>query len=866
LGEASENPRVSAGPIPASRVGKYELVELLGKGAMGAVYLAHDPLLDRDVALKVMLPQIADDPEQKQRFEREARAVARMMHRNVVMVFDLGYHTDGSPYIVMELLRGSDLFRLQREGPPLSLETKLAIVLEVLEGLGHAHKVGIVHRDIKPANIFITEDGTAKIMDFGVARLAAASMTASGVVLGTANYMSPEQVVGGSLDGRSDLFSVGCMLCELLSGRRPFDGESVMTTLYKIAHHEPNIELPAGPEYEGLRPILGRALAKNVEERFATSAEFKVALRTFLERPRLSTPPSAPQPPAALSTAEETIAAPRSASSPTLAPESTLERPDPTRLFRLLREIYVQGKSGHLHFTQGRARRSLRILKGQILHGTSDVTGEHLGDVMVRYGFLSQSDLERAVAVVLAQRKRLGAVLAELGLASGERLEEAVGLHVREILSNALGQAGGSCLFEEVAESILEMELASTLSTGEVILEATRRVQDPDLVRGALGDTGRVVCLSNDPLLRSQKITLTPTDGFLLSRIDGTLSAREVMSLIPLPAVDTERSLFGLLCTGIVDYQQKPARVRPSPPHTGPFPTRVASDGPPPTAAPLPRARPEANELRRMILEAHEGIRLKDHFELLGVPRGATESEVKEAYAGFARLLHPDACRDPALADLTGKREAVFVRLCEAYEVLRDPISRTRYESEFPARRARLATPGMDASTGVTSRAPESDVPVPAREAAEASVASSRTDKDREFLAGADDIRTGEQLLEKEKYWDAIQQLEKGIPRVRGQLRLRARVALARAYMKNPKWLKRAEQVLQATIGENPRYAEAYVVLGSLYGAGQLLSRASAMYRKALQLEPGHPQARAALASLEEPSEAGPLRRLFKRA
>src|SRR4029077_13410943 len=129
------------------------IVAFLGKGAMGAVYHAHDSFLDRDVALKVMLPQIADDPEHKARFEREARAVARMMHPNVVTVFDLGYHTDGSPYIVMELLRGHDLLYPLRNGPALSLDRKLAIILQVLEGLSHAHAAGIVHRDIKPANV-----------------------------------------------------------------------------------------------------------------------------------------------------------------------------------------------------------------------------------------------------------------------------------------------------------------------------------------------------------------------------------------------------------------------------------------------------------------------------------------------------------------------------------------------------------------------------------------------------------------------------------------------------------------------------------------------------------------------------------------
>ena len=258
----------------SGRIGKYQIVRLLGRGGMGAVYQAFDPHLERDVALKVMLPQIAENPEHKRRFEREARAVARLTHPNVLTVFDLGYHTDGSPYIVMELMKGRDLLNVMRQQPPLSLKRKIAIVGQVLVGLGQAHKVGIVHRDVKPANIFINEDGTAKIMDFGVARLEAGSATAVGTFMGTANYISPEQARGLALDGRSDIFSVGCMLGELLTGRRPFDGDSVVATLFKIATEPPTLDLPAGPEHEALRPILEKALAKDPAQRYDTAAAF----------------------------------------------------------------------------------------------------------------------------------------------------------------------------------------------------------------------------------------------------------------------------------------------------------------------------------------------------------------------------------------------------------------------------------------------------------------------------------------------------------------------------------------------------------------------------------------------------------------
>ena len=240
------------------------------------------------------------------------------------------------------------------------------------------------------------------------------------------------------------------------------------------------------------------------------------------------------------------------------------------------------GKSGHLHLALSGERKSLRILRGQIVHGTSDAAGEHMGDVLVRYGLLSQTDLERAVAIVLRERRRLGAVLGELGLLERSRIEEAVGLHAREILFSVLGRTDVSCTFEELAESLLETDLVCPLSTGQLILEATRRVLDPELVRMVLGDMGRVLTLSSDPLLRSQRITLTPADGFVLSRVDGSLTARDVIGLVPLPVEDAERSLFSLLCTGIVDYRQE------ANPTLGPPSGRRRSTPPPPAPAPTP--------------------------------------------------------------------------------------------------------------------------------------------------------------------------------------------------------------------------------------------------------------------------------------
>ena len=594
---ASSGPTVPASAGSPPRIGKYELLSLLGEGGMGAVYRALDPVLEREVALKVMLPEVARDPEKKSRFEREARAVARLTHPFIVTLFDLGYHIDGSPYIVMELLKGLDLLHTLQCGP-LPLRRRLEIVLQVLDGLGHAHRLGIVHRDIKPANVFIVEDGTARIMDFGIARFSAHELTGCGAVLGTPSYMSPEQVLGQRVDGRADLWSVGALLCEMLTGCKPFEAATPIATLFRVVNDEPAIELPPGDDSDALLPVLRKALAKRPEDRFPDAAAFSSALRLCLGEGELPAEARAAavrlataidgdgrptrEVPAPGSRRERPETAPITPASSTTAPMPGVpDEPvaEANGIFELLRAVHVGRKSGHLHFAVGRERKSLRLLRGQIVLGSSDAEGEHLGDVLVRYGLLSQADRERAVAVVLRERKPLGAVLAEMKLLDRARLEQAIGLHVREILFSVLGRPHVRYTFEEAADSSCETDLRCPLSTGEVILEAARRIQDPSFVRRVIGDMGRVLTLASDPALAARGMGLTPTDGFLLSRVDGTLSAAEVVSLIPLPPEDTERSLFGLLCSGAIGYRAGDRASRSTGPQARQDATRPGARG-----------------------------------------------------------------------------------------------------------------------------------------------------------------------------------------------------------------------------------------------------------------------------------------------
>ena len=272
-----------------TQVGKYQILEPLGEGAMGVVYRALDPVLGRTVAIKVMTDALAHDDELRSRFLREAQAAGSLQHPNVITIYDFG-EVDGHPFIAMELVEGTDLERILSEKAALTLSDKLGIAIDVLNGLAYAHKRGIVHRDIKPANIRIDEEGRARIMDFGIAHLASSNITRTGVMMGTPNYMAPEQVTGGAITPATDIFAVGAVLYELVTNARPFQADTLHGVLYKVVSEmPPDVEtvLPGLPRELG--DVVRRALAKDPPERYANATEMAAALSAV--RASLSNPP-----------------------------------------------------------------------------------------------------------------------------------------------------------------------------------------------------------------------------------------------------------------------------------------------------------------------------------------------------------------------------------------------------------------------------------------------------------------------------------------------------------------------------------------------------------------------------------------------
>jgi eukaryotic-like serine/threonine-protein kinase len=282
---------------PGARLGPYEVVAAVGAGGMGEVYRARDTRLGRDVAVKVLPPEYAANPKRLRRFEQEARAVAALNHPNILAVFDVGSTAASSPgnetvhYLVTELLEGESLFQRLASGP-LPIAKAVDVAVQMARGLAAAHEKGIIHRDLKPGNVFVTNDGHVKLLDFGLAKFAPpgvsdevagptplVDVTEAGAVLGTVAYMSPEQVRGRPVDPRSDIFSFGCVLYEMLAGGRAFQRESAADTFSAILHEEPG-QLPPGVP-PALRRIVSRCLEKQPGERFASAHDVAIALQAL---------------------------------------------------------------------------------------------------------------------------------------------------------------------------------------------------------------------------------------------------------------------------------------------------------------------------------------------------------------------------------------------------------------------------------------------------------------------------------------------------------------------------------------------------------------------------------------------------------
>jgi serine/threonine protein kinase len=294
-----------------AKFGRYELVERIGHGSLGALYRARDTVLGREVAVKVMAPGFLGDEAAHARFFHEAKAAARLQHVNIVTVFEFGEQED-TPFIVMEFLRGFSLAERMRQSTPMPLREKVDIAIQLCAGLEAAHKQGVVHRDVKPANVWLCLNGTVKLLDFGIATAASSNATVADV-FASPGYMSPEQIEGREVDTRTDIFSAGAVIYEMLTGRHPFEGDSATAVMLKIVNDAPRRidgnDLPAA-----LKGAVARALEKSPAARYARAADLGRDLKSVkatmpnprdtatvvIDRSKLELPPKpSPRAPAA---------------------------------------------------------------------------------------------------------------------------------------------------------------------------------------------------------------------------------------------------------------------------------------------------------------------------------------------------------------------------------------------------------------------------------------------------------------------------------------------------------------------------------------------------------------------------------------
>jgi tetratricopeptide (TPR) repeat protein len=465
----------------------------------------------------------------------------------------------------------------------------------------------------------------------------------------------------------------------------------------------------------------------------------------------------------------------------------------------VLKSIYRGRRTGMLRFIRGDERRSVRFMSGHIVYGEASVKDLRLGEVLRASGKLEAAVLERAAAVVVRDRKRMGAVLVEMGVLDENGLEEALALHVRAILTSVFSLREGTYTFQEQdPEAFLDDDWPLAISTGEAVLAAVRTVRSEDDVHFALGSLDRVLLGSDDPLVLYQRMDLGAEEGAVLARVNGIRPAREVLSGVALPVATAERSLCALLCTGILEYAAGPA---------------------PPPDAPAPA------QLREEILGLYEGLGRRSDHEVLGVAPGASAADLKAAYFRLARRYHPDVFHEPGLTDLRQKVESVFFRVNDAYRAL--------------------------------------TAPAPRAEAAPGDVAADRSARPGDAFGFEGMLAQGRQLLSESKAWEAAALFEAAATGGEGRMRTRARVLLGRALLQLPDREKAAEKELRAAVRDDPAHVEAHYLLGTLYRRRGLATRAASMFRRALELDPAHRAALAEMDALEQspPPEGRPGRR-----
>ncbi len=801
---------------------RYQFVSRLGAGAFGEVYRVHDTMLERDVAVKrVRLDAFADAAQRKELRERtirEAKVAAKLKHPYIVTIHDVVDRPDMS-FIVMEFIEGRTLARLLKEQGRLSVEETVRLLGQTASALDFAHQKGVVHRDIKPANIMIeTGSGNVKVTDFGIAKSDAfAELTAAGSVLGTPNYMSPEQARGElTIGSRADLFSLGCVLYECLVGQKAFVGNTVMATLMTIMNEGPrSFDREALGLNPGIDDVLKRALAKDPAERFSTGVELVAAMTSLpsVDQATVVIQEPAPTPAAALVV---TRREPGDRSSFDARLQGSLAD---TTVAELIREVYSARSTGILHFQREGGSKRIYFKKGNVVFANSDVNEDRLGEFLIRTGEIDRATFDRVSELMRKTGQRMGTTLTELEIMTGEKLSELVRRQVQEIVYSVFDWDDGAYGFE-ILDRPVEEDIVVDLSTAELILIGVRAMGSLDHIRSALGALDRVLRHTENPLLLYQKMTLTPSEGYVLSRVDGSTSVAEIASISPLGEDETLRCVYALVSAGVVELASRtlPPTSRIQPPaareERGSVPDLQKTEAPEPHAAPG-----QEEEILADIAAKHASLETADYYGLLEINPGASDDEIKKGYYSMAKKYHPDRHHLPHLREVQGLLEELFAKVTVAYQELSEPASRRRYDG---ARQQKArATSEVARESGAAGSTPYT---VPPEVVAE-----------RHY-------QQGYTHFERMEYFDAIQCLRECVRMIPGEPRFHR--LLAKALSKNPHWRKEAEDHFMVALKANEFDLECLLGLAENYEAAGLTTRAASLYERVLAYDPDHPVAR----------------------
>ena len=501
----------------------------------------------------------------------------------------------------------------------------------------------------------------------------------------------------------------------------------------------------------------------------------------------------------------------------------------------VIRGLYIDRKSGILHIQRDETKKRIYFKKGSMIFANSDVNDDRIGEFLIRGGAIDRASFEMAAKVAKETGKRFGKTIVEMGYMTAEDMQARVTEQIQAIIYSLFLWRSGDWKLEPHEDPVDE-DIRLNLSTADIILEGTRRMDDIEAIRRDLGSPQRMLRHSENPLLLYQKISLTPSEGFVLSRVDGVSSVADIAAISPLGEEETIRCIYGLVSAGVLEVQR--AERVPVAPSLEEEEEKI--DIPMPEAETLDRAAaaqakptgPSAEEqaIRDDILARHASLSTATLYDLLEISMNASPAEIKKAYYAMAKRYHPDRHHSPFLHDVHGQLEELFVKITQAYQKLSDQLDRRRYDSSLRTEAPRGEVPGTGPPGGPTPRGSRAPAPP-------VSEGLSVTEKMAEMR-----YREGKRHYTEMRFFDAIQCLREAVrlDPDRGHYHK----LLAQSLVKNPHWRKEAEEHFQKALESDQFDPDCFLGLGEIYEAAGMTSRAQKMYAQALNYDPSNEFAR----------------------